>query len=295
MPAKLFCRTGPLSGASFAFEEEATIGKSPGNTIQLTAEVISGKHARISFDRQRKTFFVEDLKSRNGTWVDGVRVVQKERLGKLNVISFAGSFDFIFQVVDSVAKEPSQRKGTVVEQSQATGGTVFDSEPVTFPGISIPPAKSNPAADARVDQIQSPPLKQENQDAPATGIPTQFDDQSGTPGILPQQIGSKREGPSRKVYSLEILLPGGKPQVFVLKDGENVVGRDRSCDIAVSDSSISRRHAVIVAGPETVKVRDLASKNHTFVDDNIIATEVSLVTGSRISFGSVKARLQEKS
>jgi len=292
MPAKLFCKTGPLSGASFAFEEEATIGKSPGNTIQLTAEVISGKHARISFDQQRKTFFVEDLKSRNGTWVDGVRVVQKERLGKLNVISFAGSFDFIFQVVDAVAKDPSPRKGTVVGKSQAAGGTVFDSEPVAFPGISIPPAK---LADVRVDQIQSPPLKQENQGAPPAGIATQFDDQSGTPGILPQQIGLKSEGPSRKVYSLEILLPGGKPQLFILKEGENVVGRDRSCDIAVSDSSISRRHAVIVVGPETVKVRDLASKNHTFVDDNIIATEVSLVTGSRISFGSVKARLQEKS
>jgi pSer/pThr/pTyr-binding forkhead associated (FHA) protein len=80
-----------------------------------------------------------------------------------------------------------------------------------------------------------------------------------------------------------------------LKEGENVVGRDSSCDIVVKDTSISRRHAVITVGPDAVTVKDLASKNRTMVDNKIIEAEVSLTDGSEVCFGSVKARLREKS
>ncbi len=298
MQARLFCRTGPLSGSSFSFAEEATIGKDPGNSLQLTAGVISGKHARIYFDQKRQTFFVEDLKSRNGTWVDGVRILHKERLDRLNVISFAGSFDFIFQVMDSAEKvkeSPIPQMGNVGKSSPPAGGTIVESEPIAFAGISINKVAPIPAAGPRIEQIPPPPLKVENQRGPVPGVVTQFDDQSGAPPVIPpQRGGSEKKSQSRKVYSLVLQLPKEGPQAFVLKEGENVVGRDGSCDVTVGDSSISRRHAVITIGQDSVTVRDLASKNHTFVEDKIIEAEVAIVPGLEIRFGSVKGRLQEK-
>ena len=298
MQARLFCKTGPLSGSTFAFQEEATIGKNPGNSVQITAAVISGKHARIYFDQQRMAFFVEDLKSRNGTWVDGVRVLQKERLERLSVISFAGSFDFIFQVVESVAKETKESKrGTEesVSKPQPVGKTIFDSEPVVTPAMQFPWSDAQPAIEVKGEPIQSPVLNPVSQGTPGPGRATQFDDGSATPPVVPlRQTGSDRQRQPERVHTLEIQLPKGKPQIFTLKEGESVIGRDGSCDIVVNDSSISRRHAVITVGPESIMVRDLGSKNHTFVNDKIIEAEVALGSASRITFGSVKARIQER-
>ena len=101
MPARLFCKTGPLAGSSFQISDEATIGKSSSNVIVLPADVVSGTHARIYLDSQSGRYILEDLNSRNGTKLDGIRVTDKQKLDKLNVITFAGKFDFIFQTADT--------------------------------------------------------------------------------------------------------------------------------------------------------------------------------------------------
>ncbi len=101
MPARLFCKTGPLAGSSFQILDEATIGKSSSNVIVLPADVVSGTHARIYLDSQSGRYILEDLNSRNGTRLDGIRVTDKQKLDKLNVITFAGKFDFIFQTAET--------------------------------------------------------------------------------------------------------------------------------------------------------------------------------------------------
>ena len=53
-------------------ESEYLIGRQRDNDIQLADLGISGRHARIF--RGPEGFVVEDLKSRNGTWLNGVRV-----------------------------------------------------------------------------------------------------------------------------------------------------------------------------------------------------------------------------
>lgn len=105
MPARLFCKTGPLAGSSFEISGEATIGKSSSNNIVLPADVVSGTHARIYLDSQSGRYILEDLNSRNGTKLDGMRVTDKEKLDQLNVITFAGKFDFIFQTADKFSPE----------------------------------------------------------------------------------------------------------------------------------------------------------------------------------------------
>jgi hypothetical protein len=72
-------------------ENECTIGRVDGNAVVLNDSSVSSKHARIL--RTPDGFVVEDLKSRNGTFVNGERVTEKRllldgdliRLGKVIV------------------------------------------------------------------------------------------------------------------------------------------------------------------------------------------------------------------
>ena len=54
-----------------------TIGRSKNSNIQLSDIVVSGKHAEIIVDRNakgEKIFFIQDLKSTNGCFVNKKRV-----------------------------------------------------------------------------------------------------------------------------------------------------------------------------------------------------------------------------
>jgi pSer/pThr/pTyr-binding forkhead associated (FHA) protein len=71
-----------------------------------------------------------------------------------------------------------------------------------------------------------------------------------------------------------------------LRAGESVlVGRSRSCDLALRSPDASRRHAEIVLGASGWLVRDLDSTNGTFVNGERIR-ERPLRPGDRIEIGS---------
>lgn len=59
-------------------KEETTIGRDPGNDIQIDNPAVSRFHAKIY--RQGWPFFVEDLKSTNGILVNGLGVSWKAGL-----------------------------------------------------------------------------------------------------------------------------------------------------------------------------------------------------------------------
>lgn len=114
--ARLFAKTGPAAGQSFSIEVETTIGRSADNQVTLPEGVISSHHGRIYYDAEEDAFFIEDLGSRNGTWVDGVRVREPERLERLHVLSFAETYDFLFQVVED-GEAPSPAAGhTMIDE-----------------------------------------------------------------------------------------------------------------------------------------------------------------------------------
>ncbi len=67
---RLFIIRGPRPGQSFDLRYNVlTIGRASGNDIQIKDPSVSRKHARIS--KKDGSFFLEDLKSVNGTWVEG--------------------------------------------------------------------------------------------------------------------------------------------------------------------------------------------------------------------------------
>jgi pSer/pThr/pTyr-binding forkhead associated (FHA) protein len=54
---------------------------------------------------------------------------------------------------------------------------------------------------------------------------------------------------------------------------------------------MSRHHAILIVKSGRVTVRDLGSRNHTFIDKKAIASEVEVRPESKLQFGAVEARL----
>jgi|HubBroStandDraft_6_1064221.scaffolds.fasta_scaffold226615_1 pSer/pThr/pTyr-binding forkhead associated (FHA) protein len=75
-----------------------------------------------------------------------------------------------------------------------------------------------------------------------------------------------------------------------LAEGTILVGRDSSCSIVLTDSSVSRRHAEFSIKGILLTVRDLNSRNGTFVDgERIQAAQVQ--AGQQIQLGCVQFRV----
>lgn len=75
--------------------EGVTIGRARESTIQITYDgQVSRRHCRI-FERERR-FYVEDLGSTRGTWVNGERVVERRLLGGETL--HVGNSAFFFQL-----------------------------------------------------------------------------------------------------------------------------------------------------------------------------------------------------
>ena len=100
------------------------------------------------------------------------------------------------------------------------------------------------------------------------------------------RAGAKRETTPPKAWLV------WKERVLVLRDGENVIGRDPGCDIWLDEVGISRRHARIVVAHGAAMLEDLGSKNGTLLRNEVIRTTVPLTDGDPISFGPVDTQFR---
>ena len=307
MHARLFCKTGQLSGSAFQIDQDATIGKSAENTIALQPTQISRKHAKIFYDNASQSYWIEDLNSRNGTKVDGTSVRGKQKLDALNIITFANAYDFIFQIIDKAQDVLTAENEPAHGQSVAVGASTTKVSDEAF----VVPAFSQDSAPERKDRDDSKQKTVLGEDfAPVPHIPeisaqppkpdadharTVIDDGA----VPPPKIGSEKQQPAPRTgiaptYFLEVDSPQKGKQVFTLKEGGNVIGRESSCDVFIEDGSISREHAVITVTGTVATIRDLGSKNHTYLENQRVNYEMAVKPDTVITFGLVKATLIRK-
>jgi pSer/pThr/pTyr-binding forkhead associated (FHA) protein len=312
MKARLFCKTGILSGKSIDFRDAVTIGKDAESDLVLDTPVISSAHARIFFDKKSGCYVLEDLRSRNGTKLDGVKVSQKEKLGPLHVITFAGQFDFIFQAVDrsmsTTQKRETPATAQIVEQEKpidwaggASGSrTMIDQEiivPPKLPDLEMSGSKGLP------DQ-----LRQRTMNGNEAMTLARKPDQSTAPAIKPESNGtamtaeSPRSVPKLRTRSdldtapavmfLDVAVADGNKQTFRLQEGENLIGRTPGCAIRINDPSLSRQHALLTVKAGKAMLRDLESRNHTYLDKKLVTAEVEVRPQMKIRFGTVEAMIR---
>src|SRR5260221_11728020 len=78
---------------------------------------------------------------------------------------------------------------------------------------------------------------------------------------------------------------------FELGQGEFVIGRSTECQLALDDPLVSRKHAVLVVGAESVVIKDLGSRNGVVVNGIKIDTSRILLNGDRVVIGSQEMTL----
>ncbi len=71
---------------------------------------------------------------------------------------------------------------------------------------------------------------------------------------------------------------------FVLKEGENVLGRGSSNEVYLPSSRVSKNHCVVTVKGRTLELRDLGSANGTFIN-GVKARQKVIQAGDRISVG----------
>ena len=75
----VFILTGPDKDQVLEFEKEAiTLGRSDENEIKLIDRNVSRKHLKII--KEQENYFIEDLESKNGTFIDGRQIVPNARI-----------------------------------------------------------------------------------------------------------------------------------------------------------------------------------------------------------------------
>ena len=91
-------------------------------------------------------------------------------------------------------------------------------------------------------------------------------------------------------------------QTFQVPRGKFILGRETDCHLVLDSNSVSRHHCVLLLDDYTLRIRDLGSKNGTFVNrDQTRVGERILVHGDtvrvgdmviRVEFGSASASLE---
>ena len=75
---------------------------------------------------------------------------------------------------------------------------------------------------------------------------------------------------------------------IALRQGENILGRERDAVAWIDVHSVSRHHARIVVSGDGATVEDLGSKNGTFLKGKPVTAPRALRDGDRVRIGTVE-------
>ncbi len=96
--------------------------------------------------------------------------------------------------------------------------------------------------------------------------------------------------PKDRRYSLAVILGADAGKVFRITQPRVVLGRGAGCDIQLTDSEVSRRHAMLEIRGDEVTLKDLGSTNGTFVD-GVRVQESKLASQQEFSLGTTTLML----
>ncbi|MCI0651288.1 MAG: FHA domain-containing protein [Planctomycetes bacterium] len=84
-----------------------------------------------------------------------------------------------------------------------------------------------------------------------------------------------------------------KGKIYALQTDKIVIGRE-SKDLPISDQGVSRQHAEVFRIGELFFIRDLESRNGTFVNDSRVADQEILRAGDRVYIGNTEMVFEDR-
>lgn len=79
-----------------------------------------------------------------------------------------------------------------------------------------------------------------------------------------------------------------------LNQAKFLLGREKDCHFRTSSSLVSRHHCVVKRDEYSVRIRDLNSRNGTFVNSRRIEGEVALMDGDVVQIGDITLQVTIK-
>jgi pSer/pThr/pTyr-binding forkhead associated (FHA) protein len=253
-------------GKETEIKGELSVGRSLESGLRLTEGNPSRNHARLTVTEG--VLYVEDLKSTNGTFVNGQRIEARMRLVNADKVRF-DSEEFVLRV--EVPAPPPDADRTALRPKS----------------VVVESAKPN-----------VPPAWTDGGDAPG-GHKTIFK----TVEQMEEERKRAREHAEKagqlgpvQVPQLTIYDGGGLPLTVQLRGGdpnncEWNVGSDEGREIRITRDGVSGLHAKIVNSDKVWKVVDQVSGNGTFVNGKRVTVSY-LKNGDRIAFGPAECVFQ---
>lgn len=92
--------------------------------------------------------------------------------------------------------------------------------------------------------------------------------------------------------NLVLLKKNGSHKIFSLPSTVTVIGRRHSCDLCIPLMSVSRKHCQLNSDDGTLKIRDLDSRNGTYLNNKRINDEAAIHAGDSIKIGPLTFVIQ---
>jgi len=91
--------------------------------------------------------------------------------------------------------------------------------------------------------------------------------------------------------NLILFKKDGSQKTFPMPSDLTVIGRRQDCDLCIPLMSVSRKHCQIIVNNDTLKIRDLKSRNGTYLNGKRI-DEATAKSGDYLKIGSLTFLLQ---
>nr|HET6902932.1 FAD-dependent oxidoreductase [Ktedonobacteraceae bacterium] len=272
-----------IGGAYLSQTKVVTIGRQEGVGLLIKHGTISRRHAEVSYANGQ--YVLRDVQSRNGTFVNGTRL----EAGGVHVLTpnekvRFGDVTFTFQLQEASAvpsalfrkqKSVAPANGTKPKENSRVIETEVHGAPTIDEGsktLLVPMASLREKVERRQSSSSQPVLNADG----SLLLP-------GALSTVPADVVA-----SMKATPALVVILQGKPEVFLLKQGERfILGRDKDSRVVLADMSVSRKHAEVFSGPNGFYMRDLASSNGVVVNQATIDNLYRLSNGDHITIGNI--------
>ena len=103
--ATLIITTGTQKGNFYPLGKRTTVvGRDEGLLIQVLDSKVSRKHMQIRFDKENDAYYISDMASKHGVFVNNQRITEQQELNGQDFITI-GETDMLFTLKDFEDKE----------------------------------------------------------------------------------------------------------------------------------------------------------------------------------------------
>jgi pSer/pThr/pTyr-binding forkhead associated (FHA) protein len=98
----------------------------------------------------------------------------------------------------------------------------------------------------------------------------------------------EQTGVARMDAHIKVLNGPSSGQMIPVRAGKLIIGREEDCHLRPPSEFVSRHHCVLLLDDYTLRIRDLGSKNGTFVNNKRVGSgEMILMDGDLMSVGEM--------